>query len=185
MEIGSSNISSAFKYNAQFDYQKIQGQLNQNGQNIQVSAETLSLQIQFEALDIGQNNFSAQSGLSFFDEDRAREILEQVNSELIGYTGSPLNELSSEEAGALVAEDGFFGIEQTASRVADFVIQGAGDDVQKLQAGREGILQGFKEAEEIFGGELFEISYKTLEEALARVDERLVELGAPVLNIEA
>lgn len=100
----------------------------------------------------------------------------------IGYTGKPIGELTQDEAKALVAEDGFFGVAQTSARIADFVINGAGDDLSKLQAGRSGMLQGFAEAEKLWGEKLPEISYTTMQKALEKVDARIAELGGSVLD---
>lgn len=100
----------------------------------------------------------------------------------IGYTGKPIGDLSQDEASALVAEDGFFGIAQTSERIADFVVNGAGDDLEKLQAGRSGMLQGFAEAEQLWGGKLPEISYTTMQKALEKVDARIAVLGGSVLD---
>ncbi|MDD3324015.1 MAG: hydrogenase-4 component G [Sulfurospirillaceae bacterium] len=100
----------------------------------------------------------------------------------IGYTGKPIGELSQDEAKALVAEDGFFGVAQTSQRIADFVIGGGGDDVEKLKSGRAGMLQGFKEAEELWGGKLPDISYETMKKSLEMVDARIAELGGTVLD---
>jgi hypothetical protein len=103
----------------------------------------------------------------------------------IGYNGKPIAELTQMEAKELVSEDGFFGIEQTSQRIADFVLNGAGDDVEKLRAGREGILRGFKEAEEIWGETLPDISYQTINKAVSQIDEKLASLGANVLEVNA
>ena len=103
----------------------------------------------------------------------------------IGYTGKPIAELSQDEAKALVADDGFFGISQTSERIADFVVNGAGDDMQKLLAGREGMLRGFAEAEQMWGEKLPEISYTTMQKALEKVDARIAELGGNVLDTSA
>ena len=100
----------------------------------------------------------------------------------IGYVGRPIGELSQDEAKVLVAEDGFFGISKTSERISNFVINGAGDDLEKLQAGRKGMLQGFAEAEELWGGKLPEISYTTMQIALEKVDARINELGGNVLD---
>jgi hypothetical protein len=100
----------------------------------------------------------------------------------IGYNGKSIAELSQEEAKALVSEDGFFGITQTSERIADFVLMGAGDDVEKLKAGREGILRGFNEAEELWGGKLPDISYTSIEKAVEMIDARLSELNTPIID---
>ena len=103
----------------------------------------------------------------------------------IGYEGKPIAELSKEEAGALVAKDGFFGVDKTADRIANFVINGAGGDEDKLRSGKEGMLQGFKEAEAMWGKELPEISQKTMQAALEKVDKTMSDLGFSILNEEA
>jgi hypothetical protein len=103
----------------------------------------------------------------------------------IGYTGKPIADLTQEEAKELVSEDGFFGVSKTSERIADFVISGAGDDLEKLKAGREGMLQGFKEAEKMWGEKLPDISYETIQKALEKVDARIAELGGQVLDISS
>lgn len=103
----------------------------------------------------------------------------------IGYSGQPIAELSQDEAAALVSEDGFFGITQTSERIANFVIAGAGGDEDMLRSGREGMLQGFKEAEAMWGGELPEISQKSMQAALEMVDKEMHDLGYSILNQEA
>ena len=103
----------------------------------------------------------------------------------IGYEGKPIAELSQEEAGALVSEDGFFGIEQTSERIANFVISGSGGDEDRLRSGREGMLQGFKDAESMWGGTLPDISQKTMQAALELVDKEMNRLGFSILNQEA
>ena len=103
----------------------------------------------------------------------------------VGYEGKPIAELSQEEAADLVSEDGFFGITQTSERIAGFVIAGASGDEDRLRAGREGMLQGFKDAEKMWGGELPEISQKTMQAALEMVDKEMHDLGYSILNQEA
>lgn len=103
----------------------------------------------------------------------------------IGYNGKPIEQLSQDEAKELVSDDGFFGIAQTSERIANFVLMGAGDDVEKLKAGREGILRGFDEAEKLWGEKLPDISYTTIEKAVEMVDARLSELNAPIIDTNA
>ena len=102
----------------------------------------------------------------------------------IGYEGKPIAELSQDEAAALVSDDGIFGITQTSNRIANFVISGAGGDEDMLRAGREGMLQGFKEAEKMWGGKLPEISQKTMDAALEMVDKAMYDLGYSILDKE-
>jgi hypothetical protein len=102
----------------------------------------------------------------------------------IGYEGKSLDELSQEEAKELVSDGGFFGIEQTAKRISDFVLMGAGDNEELLRAGRQGVLQGFEEAEKIWGEKLPDISYKTIEKAIETIDTAMHDYGYSILNAE-
>jgi len=100
----------------------------------------------------------------------------------IGYSGKPIASLSQEEAGALVSEDGFFGVSQTSQRIANFVIAGSGGDENLLREGRKGILQGFKEAEQMWGGKLPDIAYETITKAVEMIDKALVEGGFSIID---
>ncbi|MDA7848296.1 hydrogenase-4 component G [Sulfurospirillum sp.] len=103
----------------------------------------------------------------------------------IGYEGKPIAELTQAEAKELVNEDGFFGITQTSERISNFVLMGAGDDADKLKAGREGILRGFKEAESMWGGKLPDISYETIDKAVEMIDKKLGSLRVSILDSNA
>ncbi|WP_149719306.1 hydrogenase-4 component G [Campylobacter concisus] len=143
------------------------------------------LQYQKEIVKSSSLNLLAQSGLSFNAPKNLSEILSGLDLASIGYNGKSLNELSSDEANDLISENGFFGIANTAGRIASFVLNGAGDDVEKLKAGREGVAKGFEDAKKIWGGELPEISQKTIEKTLETLDKRIAELGGNVLNVSA
>lgn len=111
------------------------------------------------------------------------DILGGVDLSSIGYSGKPFNELSQSDAAALVSDGGFFSIDNTANRVADFVLKGAGDNLEMLKAGREGVINGYNEAAKIWGGNgLPEISQKTQEKLLEILDKRINELGGSVFN---
>ncbi len=103
----------------------------------------------------------------------------------IGYEGKAIADLSQDEAAELVSEDGFFGVTQTSERIADFVILGSGGDENLLRAGKEGVLQGFKDAEALWGGKLPDISYETIDKAIELIDQALIDGGFSVLDVEA
>ena len=142
-------------------------------------------QYQTEIVKSSSSNLLAQSGLSFNAPKNLSEILSGLDLANIGYNGKSLNELSSDEANDLISENGFFGIVNTADRIASFVLNGAGDDIEKLKAGREGAAKGFEDAKKIWGGELPEISQKTIEKTLESLDKKIAELGGNVLNVSA
>ena len=143
------------------------------------------LQYQKDITQNASSNLLAQGGLSFSVPENLSDILSGLDLAGIGYNGKALGELSSDEASELVNENGFFGIANTADRIAGFVLNGAGDDVEKLKAGREGVAKGFEDAKKIWGGELPEISQKTIEKTLETLDKKIAELGGNVLNVSA
>jgi len=133
----------------------------------------------------GSAKFSDIFGAQSKSINSLNDILSGVDFKSIGYEGKPITQLSQSEASDLVSDNGFFGIANTADRISNFIISAAGDDLQKLEAGKEGMLRGFKEAEKIWGGELPEISQKTIEKATQAVDKRISELGGNVLSVQA
>ena len=143
------------------------------------------LQYQKDITQNASSNLLAQGGLSFSVPENLSDILAGLDLAGIGYKGKALGELSSVEASELVSENGFFGIANTAERIAGFVLNGAGDDIEKLKAGREGVAKGFEDAKKIWGGELPEISQKTIEKTLETLDKKIAELGGNVLNVSA
>jgi hypothetical protein len=133
----------------------------------------------FKSTSIQANVISTQDKFTQDYEDFKSFLSE------IGYEGKPIAELSQEEAAELVSEDGIFGIKQTSERIANFVINGAGGDENLLRAGREGMLEGFKMAEKMWGGELPEISQITMQKATEMVDKAMYDLGFSILDKEA
>lgn len=82
-----------------------------------------------------------------------------------------IEDLTQAEAQELVAEDGYFGVEQTSDRIVEFAIGMAGGDPGRLDAILQGIDQGFREAEKAFGGTLPEISYQTYDAIRQKLDQ--------------
>ena len=134
-------------------------------------------------------NFGIQSGISNTASGKPMptldDILNGVGLSDIGYNGKPINQLTQEEAKELISEDGFFGVKNTSNRIANFVLNGAGNDIEKLKQGREGILKGYEMAEKAWGGELPDISKETIQKALEKIDQKIASLGANVLEQNA
>ena len=145
-------------------------------------------QFQQQAFNTSFGNFGSQSGILGIlssDANKATSILSQIDFASIGYTGKNILAMDKSELNALVSEDGFFGVENTASRIADFVISGAGDDLAKLQKGFEGMKQGFAQAEKIWGNKLPQISQDTIDKAIEKVSARIKELGGNAVDMNA
>jgi hypothetical protein len=188
-QIANSYNSSSPKENVNSLHKDEKDISKKESEIINLTAKDISnsyfLQYQKEIVKSSSSNLLAQSDLSFNAPKNLSEILSGLDLASIGYNGKSLNELSSDEANDLISENGFFGIANTTERIASFVLNGAGDDIEKLKAGREGVAKGFEDAKKIWGGELPEISQKTIEKTLETLDKKIAELGGNVLNVSA
>lgn len=81
-----------------------------------------------------------------------------------------ISSISQEEAMSLIANDGYFGVNQTSDRIADLAIALAGDDPSRLDAIKEGVQNGFNEALKAFNGWLPDISYDTFDAVMTKLD---------------
>lgn len=88
-----------------------------------------------------------------------------------------LEEITQEDAVALIADDGYFGVDKTSSRIVDFAIGIAGGDRGKIEAIKAGVEKGFQEAYDAFGGWLPEISSKTYDAVMEKLDAWVNEGG--------
>lgn len=89
-----------------------------------------------------------------------------------------LEDLTPEEAAKLVADDGYWGVEQTSDRIVEFATSLAGGDPALLEKIKEGVVKGFEMAKTDFGMELPEISQKTFEAVMRKLDEWARQVGA-------
>ena len=74
------------------------------------------------------------------------------------------------QAEADIAEDGYWGVEQTSDRILDFAKALAGNDPNKAEEMLEAFKKGFKEATKTWGDELPEISQKTYDAVLEKFE---------------
>lgn len=74
------------------------------------------------------------------------------------------------QAQADIAEDGYWGVEQTSDRILDFAKALSGGDPEKIEEMRAAFEKGFKMAEKTWGGKLPDISQKTYEATMQKFD---------------
>lgn len=75
------------------------------------------------------------------------------------------------EAAKNIAENGYWGVEQTSERIISFAKALAGDDPTKIETLKNAFEQGFEQAKKLFGGELPDISQKTYDRVMKGFDE--------------
>ncbi len=70
-----------------------------------------------------------------------------------------------------IAEDGYWGVNQTSDRIIDFAKALCGGDPDKVEEMRAAFEKGFKNAEKIWGGKLPDISKRTYEATMKKFDD--------------
>ena len=75
------------------------------------------------------------------------------------------------QAQADIAEDGYWGVEQTSDRIIDFANALTGGDPDKIEEMREAFKKGYAQAEKTWGGSLPDISKQTYEAVMKKFDE--------------
>lgn len=93
----------------------------------------------------------------------------------IGEKEIDINSITMEEAQELVADDGYFGVEQTSERIFQFAVGITGGDPSRIDAIKEGVDKGFQEALKVFGGELPDISHETYDAVMNKLDNWVAE----------
>ncbi len=69
-----------------------------------------------------------------------------------------------------IAEDGYWGVEQTSERLVSFAKALTGGDLSKANEMIEAVKKGYEEATKAWGGELPEISKRTLDATISKLE---------------
>ena len=152
----------------------VEEEINKSAIEVSLSTGAQIILLMMDSTQKVNENSSAQKNI--LDFLAGENVSDEFNLKNIGYDGKPITELSQSEAEELIGEDGFFGIEQTSNRVANFVLAFSGDDLEKLEAGREGVVKGFEDAQDMWGGKLPQISQDTQDRTLMLIDEKIAQL---------
>ena len=70
-----------------------------------------------------------------------------------------------------IAEDGYWGVEQTSDRIVSFATALAGDDSEALEKMRDAFKKGYDQAQKQWGGKLPDISKSTYDAVMKKFDE--------------
>ena len=81
-----------------------------------------------------------------------------------------------------IAEDGYWGVEQTSNRIIDFATALTGGDPDKIEEMREAFKKGYKMAEDTWGGKLPDISQRTYDAVMEKFDKLAEEAGLTTSN---
>ena len=84
------------------------------------------------------------------------------------------------QAEADIAEDGYWGVEQTSDRILDFAKALTGGDPDKIEEMRDAFKKGFDQATKTWGDKLPEISQKTYDATMKKFDDWAAEANKSV-----
>jgi len=118
----------------------------------------------------GENSF-AKSG------DNYHSFLEQIN-----YTGTPLTQLSAEEATSLMAKDGMFGVDQASQRIVNDIMDNANSNPALALVGRDVLNDGLQQTQDIFGPEVSNPIQQTIQASRELLDNKMFDSGFFLLN---
>lgn len=88
------------------------------------------------------------------------------------------------QAQADIAEDGYWGVEQTSDRIIQFANALTGGDPDKIEEMRAAFEKGYKQAEKTWGGSLPEISKKTYDAVMKKFDKLAEDAGLTTQKAE-
>ena len=98
-----------------------------------------------------------------FDESNMYQLLREGKVEVDAETAA--------QAKADIAEDGYWGVNQTSDRLVSFAKALTGGDPDKVDEMIDAVKEGFEQAAKAWGGELPDICKQTLDAALEKLDE--------------
>ncbi|NLZ81480.1 MAG: hypothetical protein GX913_06755 [Clostridiales bacterium] len=77
---------------------------------------------------------------------------------------------TADAAAAEIAEDGYWGVEQTSDRILSFAEALTGGDPKQMEKMRDAFIKGYKEATKSWGKELPDISSRTYDAVMKKFD---------------
>ena len=87
------------------------------------------------------------------------------------YEALEVDPATKAQAQADIAEDGYWGVEQTSSRIFDFAMALSGGDKETMEKMKDAFLKGYDQAEKIWGDKLPEISKNTYDAVLKKFED--------------
>lgn len=109
--------------------------------------------------------FETQGGVGNVAMDNIHAIINKITK------AGGIDQLSQQQAQELISEDGYWGVEKTATRILDFAKALTGGDPSKIESMKNAFQKGFDQAEKLWGGKLPEISYQTHEKVMKGFEE--------------
>ncbi len=87
------------------------------------------------------------------------------------YENLEVDEETRAQAQKDIADDGYWGVEQTSSRIFDFAMALTGGDPDKMEEMKDAFTKGFKQATKAWGDELPDISHRTADSVYKKFED--------------
>lgn len=87
------------------------------------------------------------------------------------YENLEVDEETRAQAQKDIAEDGYWGVDQTSSRIFDFAMALSGGDKEGMEKMKDAFLKGYDQATKAWGDKLPEISERTRDAVLKKFDD--------------
>lgn len=100
-----------------------------------------------------------------------------INISIDGSTGAISSDYTPVEAQEATSEDGYWGVEAVSDRIVAFAKDISGNDPGKLSVLKEAIDKGFRMASDTLGTDLPEISMKTYDAVMKKLDDWNADLN--------
>jgi hypothetical protein len=89
-----------------------------------------------------------------------------------------IDQETQDAAKAAIADDGYWGAEQTATRLLDFAKALSGGDSSKIEELRDAVMKGYEAVADMFDGALPEVSLNTYDKVMQGFDDWAKEAAA-------
>lgn len=110
-------------------------------------------------------------------ERQSETVLAEIKSFSMSIRISITSESDTEQAAKeLTSENGYFGVKKTSERIFNFAAGIAGSDIDRLKQAKEGIEKGFDKVKGIFGSALPDITEKTHDAVIEKIENYIYEL---------
>jgi hypothetical protein len=140
-------------------------------------SDTDKLNLMLEESNLKASNF--QKLMESIINKQATTVYQAFPTDITSFSGSlkdyisglQVDDATRTQAQQDIADDGYYGVEQTTNRIMDFAKAIAGDDPDKIAEMRTAVEKGFANAEKIWGDTLPDISQKTYDNVMASFDQ--------------
>lgn len=183
---------NAKSLSVQYSYAQKTTNGQKNSQSMNVTAEFSSVSVAVSSGEESKQQAIDNKAKSSYVEDYIRTSLKRILDKVAEHTDKSAKtqadkvyakveyfsvtlevSVSSSESAPkdnLTDENGYFGADKTSQRIVDFALALAGDDTEKLKAAKDGIIKGFEPLKSMFSGELPDLSQKTYDAAMQKMD---------------